>query len=118
MGAVAARIMTQTIAVAVGCYYIYRNLGFGLPILSLCRIMASAIISATVARSILMLMPGVPGLACGVLFGAVSYGTAVRYTRSLDAEEIRVVSRPLTGYLDGYWELGDRSSPGHGGEAV
>jgi O-antigen/teichoic acid export membrane protein len=94
MGAAWSRAAIQFAAVAMGGAFLFWRLRVPLPLWALAKLLVAAAICGAVARTCIMLIPGVPALPCAAAAGVVSYAAAVRVLRALhprDADRLRTL---------------------------
>ncbi|WP_131195617.1 lipopolysaccharide biosynthesis protein [Lichenihabitans psoromatis] len=102
MGAAYSRAATQLVAVGVSSWFLVRRLHFEIPIASLARLFAAAVLCAITARLCLDLVSGILGLLVAIGAGAATYLIAVRLLAALPPDDIarlRSVSRMMPGGL-------------------
>ena len=107
-GAAASRAITQASAVAISSWFLAVRLGFAIPVGALLRLLGSALACAAVARGILIMEGGLPGLCLAIPAGALTYIVAVRISRALTAEDVAKLRGALRALP---WPIARRAEP-------
>jgi O-antigen/teichoic acid export membrane protein len=87
-GAAVSRIVTQAAAVGISSWFLAARLGFAIPLASLARLLASALLCGAAARAGLAIHDGVLGLALAIPGGALVYIVAIRASGALEPEDV------------------------------
>ncbi|GAC1326988.1 MAG: hypothetical protein NVSMB26_00100 [Beijerinckiaceae bacterium] len=95
MGAAAGRAIVQSVMVCLGFWFLVRRLKHHLPLGSLFRVAAAALLCAIEARLIVTMVPGALGVSLAILSGIVVYVAAARFLGALHTTDAEMLQRLL-----------------------